>query len=100
MRMENQDLFPGNLAGIGVPIWTFHGEKDPSVPAQSDREAVDSVNRLNPVYRAEYTQFPKLGHNIWDIVYYSRLSTETDPDYDPFDMDIYTWMLHYRRVKK
>lgn len=95
---KNPDLYSGNLAGF--PIWAFHGENDLTVPAEPDRAVVEAVNKLNPIFRVKYTQFPELGHNVWNVVYESHLDTKTDPDYDPFDMDIYTWMLQYRRIKK
>ena len=95
---KNPKLYSRNLAGF--PIWAFHGELDSDVYASADREVVESVNQLNPEFPVKYTEFPGLKHEIWDIVYNSQLNTETDPEYDPFDRDIYTWMLQYRRIKK
>ncbi len=50
-----------------VPIWAFHGEKDPIVPAEESRRLVRLVNEIGG--KARLTIYPDLGHNCWDRAY-------------------------------
>jgi pimeloyl-ACP methyl ester carboxylesterase len=53
-----------------VPIWAFHGEKDPIVPAEESRRLVRLVNEIGG--NARLTIYPDLGHNCWDRAYNDR----------------------------
>jgi predicted peptidase len=50
-----------------VPIWAFHGEKDPIVPVEESRRLVRLVNEIGG--NARLTIYPDLGHNCWDRAY-------------------------------
>jgi predicted peptidase len=51
-----------------LPIWVFHGEKDPSVPVQSDRDMVAAIQAEGNA-NIKYTEYPGAGHNVWDRTY-------------------------------
>lgn len=50
-----------------VPVWAFHGEKDPVVYAEESQKMVDRVNETGG--NARLTKFPDVEHNAWDYVY-------------------------------
>src|SRR5260370_11155768 len=50
-----------------VPIWAFHGEKDPIIPVQESRRLVELVNQIGG--KARLTTYPNAGHNCWDRAY-------------------------------
>jgi predicted peptidase len=50
-----------------VPIWCFHGEADPSVPASKSREMIAAIRTAGG--DARYTEFKGADHVIWDRVY-------------------------------
>jgi predicted peptidase len=60
-----------------VPLWIFHGEKDPTVPVSMSRAMVNALRLANG--RPIYTELPGVGHNAWDYAF-----TE-----DPF---LYDWL--------
>lgn len=96
----------GNISGSDecaykhVPIWAFHGDKDPSVNWGGSTNPVRLVNlcvpKPNPL--AKVTIYPGAGHDVWTRTYsLSGMSENTDPKYNPFDISIYDWLLQFRR---
>ena len=51
-----------------IPIWAFHGEKDPAVPAIRSRSAVESLKAAGG--DPKYTEYESLGHNVWSRAYH------------------------------
>ncbi|HEY4149563.1 MAG TPA: dienelactone hydrolase family protein, partial [Chitinophagaceae bacterium] len=51
---------------VKVAVWAFHGTKDKNVPVMASRNMIDAIKTAggNP----RYTEYPDLGHNIWDQV--------------------------------
>jgi len=49
---------------IEVPIWLFHGAKDPVVPVDLSRELATEFNGRNMEYN--YTEYPDGGHDVWN----------------------------------
>ena len=47
-----------------VPIWMFHGAKDPVVPVSLSREMSDEFRIRDMDYK--YTEYPEGGHDIWN----------------------------------
>ena len=47
------------------------------------------------------TTYPGVGHDSWDLTYtLSGMAPGlTDPAFDPYDVDIYTWMLAHVRSR-
>lgn len=61
----------GGMAWIApvlkMPIWTFHGMKDPTVSPNQTIEMVERLKPLNP--NLKYTYFENVGHNSWDYAF-------------------------------
>jgi predicted peptidase len=67
---------------VPVPVWAFHGAKDPVVPIAGDREMVDAVREAGG--QVKFTVYAGVGHNAWDRAY-------ADPA-------LYAWLLAQRRA--
>lgn len=64
-----------------IPIWAFHGAKDPVVPLAESQKMVDAVKQAGG--DVKLTVYPEAEHNSW---------AET---YD--NPNLYDWLLHHRR---
>jgi len=68
---------------VPTPVWAFHGQSDPVIPARETRSMVAALSALrDPVIHTEY---PGVGHNAWDSAYAEPALPE--------------WMLQQRLVK-
>ena len=67
-----------------LPIWVFHGGKDPVVPVVRSEEMVKALKDVN-AGEVKFTVYPDAGHDSW---------TET---YD--NPELYKWMLGHTRKK-
>jgi len=65
----------------GVPIWAFHGARDPVVPLVRSQEMVDAVRRADG--DVKLTVYPDVQHNSWKQTY-------DNPK-------VYEWLLSHRR---
>ena len=63
-----------------VPVWAFHGAKDPTVPLSKSEEMVDAVRRAGG--DVKLTVYPDVEHNSWK------------PTYD--NPQVYEWLLSHR----
>ncbi len=52
---------------IHVPIWDFHGSKDPHVPVSGSRDMIKAIRAAGGHPR--YTEFAGAGHGVWGRVY-------------------------------
>ena len=50
-----------------LPIWVFHGAKDPVVPPARSREMVEAIKKAGG--EAKYTEYPDVQHNSWVKAY-------------------------------
>jgi predicted peptidase len=50
-----------------IPIWAFHGEKDPTVPVAGSRNMIAALKTAGAAPR--YTEYPGMGHNSWISAY-------------------------------
>lgn len=50
-----------------VPVWAFHGAKDPVVPVQRSQERVDAIVAAGG--NARLTVYPEAGHDSWTETY-------------------------------
>lgn len=66
---------------VPVPVWAFHGARDPVVPIAADREMVEAVRDAGG--QVKFTVYDDVGHNAWERAY-------ADPA-------LYTWLLAQRR---
>jgi predicted peptidase len=66
-----------------LPVWAFHGGKDPVVPLAATREMVDALERIGAPVR--FTVYPGVGHDAWTRTY--------------ADWELYRWFLEQRRPR-
>lgn len=64
-----------------LPIWAFHGAKDPTVPVQKSRDMVEAIKAVGG--NIKYTEYPEAKHDCW---------TQT---YD--NPELYKWLLKQKR---
>ncbi|MBI5014348.1 MAG: prolyl oligopeptidase family serine peptidase [Deltaproteobacteria bacterium] len=64
-----------------VPVWAFHGAKDPVVPVSASRRMVEALLRCGG--DARLTIYPDAGHDCWTETY-------ANPE-------LYEWLLAHRR---
>jgi len=69
---------------IKSPVWAFHGAKDDVVSMQRSQEMVDAVKAIGG--NVEFTIYPELGHNCWDVTYDNE--------------ELYKWFLSHKNDKK
>ncbi|HMF14489.1 MAG TPA: prolyl oligopeptidase family serine peptidase [Gemmataceae bacterium] len=50
-----------------IPIWAFHGGKDPVVPPARSKEMIEAIKKAGG--EAKYTEYPDVGHNSWVKAY-------------------------------
>lgn len=83
-----------------TPMWVFHGESDTTVNPAGSITTVQTVNaNCSPVEPLRLTTYPGVGHYAWDPTYdlSGMAPGRTNPQRDPYDIDIYTWMLAHVR---
>ncbi|MCX7638378.1 MAG: prolyl oligopeptidase family serine peptidase [Cyclobacteriaceae bacterium] len=56
----NRELIP---AMKDIPVWAFHGDKDPVVPAEKSRELISALQ--NAGGHPRYTEYKDTGHDSW-----------------------------------
>jgi predicted peptidase len=67
-----------------LPIWIFHGAKDPLVPLKRSEEMVEAIKAAGG--NVKLSVYPEAGHDSW---------TET---YD--NPELYRWLLEQKRARK
>lgn len=67
-----------------LPVWAFHGGKDPVVPVKTSQDMVDAIEAAGGK-KAKLTIFPDAGHDSWTAAY-------NDPQ-------LYKWLLEQKRAK-
>lgn len=73
---------PANVDKIAkLPIWIFHGGKDPVVKPERSREMVAAIK--NAGGEAKYTEYPDVGHDSWVKTYK--------------DADMMAWLFEQKR---
>lgn len=71
------DEVPKNISTLKeVPIWVFHGAKDPTVPVSRAEVVVNALKECGANVR--FTLYPEAGHDSWTETY-------NNPE-------LYTWM--------
>jgi predicted peptidase len=78
----------GNTEDAGrlsnVPVWAFHGAKDPLVPVKRSQEMVDALKKIGG--KVKFTIYAQAGHDSWTETY-------NNPQ-------LYQWLLRHRRTDK
>jgi predicted peptidase len=65
----------------GMPVWAFHGERDPVVPPEKAVAVIEALQKAGS--EARMTLYPDLDHNSWDRAYQDEKLAE--------------WFLEHRR---
>ncbi|MEN7550717.1 PKD domain-containing protein [Rapidithrix thailandica] len=80
-----------NIANNELPVWTFHGEADNTIPASHSINWVNLINSQNPAPdpNAKITLYPGVGHNSW--------VRAQDPFHTYHSPNMYEWMLTYTK---
>ncbi len=50
-----------------LPIWAFHGDKDPLVPVERSRDMIVALKKAGG--KPEYTEYEDVGHDSWTPTY-------------------------------
>lgn len=77
------------IAAANLPVWAFHNADDPTVTVNNTNNYVANINAQKPAIPAIKTIWPTGGHNAW--------SKATDPNYKENGVNVYEWMLKYKR---
>ncbi|MBX3238357.1 MAG: T9SS type A sorting domain-containing protein [Chitinophagaceae bacterium] len=78
------------IASSGLPVWATHSKGDPTVKSQVSINLVDGINTNNPDPRARLTIFESNSHDAWSKTY--------DLNYRENGLNIYEWLLQYKRT--
>ena len=65
-----------------VPLWAFHGAKDPTVPVDGTRRMIEAMKAAGGAPR--YTEYADVGHGSWDAAYATA--------------EMWDWMFEQRRT--
>jgi predicted peptidase len=49
----------------GIPVWAFHGARDPVVPVERSRRIIAALRRHCDPATVRYTEYADLEHNAW-----------------------------------
>jgi len=52
-----------------VPLWAFHGDKDPTVPVERSRDMIEAIKKAGG--SPKLTEYPGMGHSSWIPTYAS-----------------------------
>ncbi|HZG23985.1 MAG TPA: hypothetical protein VEZ17_05365, partial [Chitinophagaceae bacterium] len=79
------------MATANLPVWATHNDADPAVNPYFTNTWVDWMNASTPKPGplARKTMFPGYWHDAWSTTY--------DPNYRENNLNVYEWMLQYKR---
>ena len=79
------------IAGSNLPVWATHNDRDPEIPASVTEAYIGFINEApSPNPLAKKTIFSGNVHDAWSKTY--------DPVFKENGMNVYEWMLQYRRL--
>lgn len=81
-----------NIADDNLPLWLLHNDEDLLMDVNLARRFVSLINSYNPTIEPKYTEF--LPYGLWN---HDAWTKATDPAFKEGGMNIYEWMLQYRR---
>ena len=79
------------IAADSLGVWAFCNNGDPTVPSWYSEDYITYINGFSPYITAKLTEFIGTTHNASAKAY--------DPTYKENDMNVYEWMLSYKKVK-
>ena len=65
-----------------LPVWVFHGQKDPVIPVEESQRMVDALKSADG--NVKFTIYPEAKHDTWTETYENPA--------------IYEWLLQHRRA--
>lgn len=82
-----------NIAKENIPIWTFHGDADTTVPLSKTTKMVNAVNgsKPTPSPKVKLTVYPGVKHDAWGRAY--------RPDHSYHKPNVYEWMMSQSNKK-
>lgn len=84
VALNGSDPYGEAAQKIGkVPVWIFHGARDPVIPAEESRKMAQALKAAGGNVR--YTEYPDATHNSWDRAY-------AEPEFA-------RWLLAHRRER-
>jgi len=88
---------PANVcAATDVSVWAFHGDSDAVVDASKSREAISAISTCPRTPAPRYTQIVGGNHFIHGSVFTQSVRGQGDASYDPYNENIYQWLLSKR----
>ncbi|HEY9487687.1 MAG TPA: alpha/beta fold hydrolase [Chryseosolibacter sp.] len=81
-----------SIADNSLPVWLLHNDEDQLMDVNLTRHFVSLINNYNPAIAPKYTEFFPYGlwnHDAW--------TKATDPAFKEDGVNIYEWMLQYKR---
>jgi hypothetical protein len=87
----------GRIAASKLPVWAFHNTHDGTVPVAYSRNWVSYINSYvpTPSPAAKLTEFPVQSNDA--VIAHECWSLATLPSYKPEGINIYEWLLQYKR---
>lgn len=87
----------GRIAASQLPVWAFHNTNDGTVPVANSRNWVNYINSYTPAPNpaAKLTEFPVQSNDA--VIAHECWSLATLPSYKPQGINIYEWLLQYKR---
>jgi predicted peptidase len=67
-----------------LPVWVFHGAKDPVVPLKRSEDMVEALKKSNG--NVKFTVYPESLHDSWTATYENP--------------EVYTWLLEQKRASR
>lgn len=67
-----------------MPVWAFHGAKDPTVPLSESERIVEALKKVGN-NEVKFTVYPEAQHDSWTVTY-------DNPE-------LYAWLLNHKRPK-
>jgi dienelactone hydrolase len=82
------------IANENLPVWTFHGDADTTVPYSKTVSMVNAINACLPTPnpKAKLTIYPGVNHNAWDRAY--------TPNHTYHNPNLYEWLMSYTNIAK
>ncbi|MBC7851602.1 MAG: alpha/beta fold hydrolase [Chitinophagaceae bacterium] len=77
------------IARANLPVWAFHNTDDRMVTVWNSIGFTTKINSYLNAVPAKFTQWASGGHDAW--------TKATDPNYKENGMNMYEWMLQYKR---
>jgi predicted peptidase len=79
-------VLPGKQSALkNLPVWAFHGAKDPVVPVEESEQMINALTKAGN-QNTKLTVYSDAGHDSWTEAYNSQ--------------ELYDWLLQHTRAKK